>query len=172
MIVAALLLSTAQVAATAAPAQVAPPPASIQAVLLPAWTPVRLVTQALIDSRSAHQGQRFGLTITEDVKVGDRIVIPRSTPAVGEVEVLAQKSPGGNSGRLVLAPLFIDWAGDRIYLRGHSETAGKGAVGASVATQVLLSPLGFFISGKSATLPAGSVIEAETRNDVKVIPAP
>ena len=169
MIVAAILLGTAQVAATTAPA---PAPAAAQPVVLPAWTPVRLVTQAIIDSRSARQGQRFGLTITEDVKVGERIVIPRGTPAVGEIEVLTQKGAGGNSGHLVLAPLFIDWAGDRIYLRGHSETAGKGAVGASVATQVLLSPLGFFISGKSATLPAGSAIEAEIRNDVKVVPAP
>lgn len=137
-------------------------------VKVPAWTPIKLMTEAAIDSRSVRQGQRFGLTVAEDIRIGDAIVIPRGTAAVGEIEAVAQRSTGGNAGRLVLTPLFIEWQGERIYLSGRSENSGKAAVGASVATQILLSPLGVLISGRSATVPAGSVIDAEVRNDVTV----
>lgn len=164
----ALLLLAAADAQVAAPAPV-PSISPTRSFLLPAFTPVRLVTQAAIDSRSVRQGQRFALTVTEDVSVGDRIVIPRGTPAVGEIEAVAKKSTGGNAGRLVLVPLFIEWNGDRIYLRGRSEADGQGAVGASVATQILLSPLGVLISGRSASVPAGSSLDGEVRNNVMVI---
>jgi len=169
MMLAALLLA-AVVPPLAVPG-VATEAAADGTVTLPGMTPVRLATRDVIDSRSVRQGQRFALTVTAPVKLGERIVIPAGTPAVGEVETLAAKSSGGRAARLALVPLFIEWRGERIFLRGRREEAGGSSVGASVAVTVLLSPLGGLISGKSATVPAGSVIDGEFRSEVKVVPA-
>lgn len=140
-------------------------------VTLAAMTPVRLATRNVIDSRSVRQGQRFALAVTEPVKLGERFVIPAGTPAVGEVEAVTAKSSGGLAGKLALVPLFIEWRGERIFLRGRREEAGGSGVGASVAVTVLLSPLGGLISGQSATVPAGSIIDGEIRSDVRVVSA-
>jgi hypothetical protein len=164
----AALLLTAAVPPLAVPGVAVQPDA---AIMLPASTPVRLATQAAIDSRSVRQGQRFALRVTEPVKVGDRIIIPLGTVAVGEVEAVDARSSGGRAGKLALVPLFIEWRGERIFLRGRREQVGVSNVGASVAVTVLFSPLGGLISGRSASLPAGSVIDGEIRSDVKIAPA-
>ena len=142
----------------------------LESVRLAAGTPVRLVTPAAIESRAIRQGQRLALTLADDVTVGARVVIPRGTPAVGEVDSLTEKSTGGVAGRFMVKPLFIEWRGERIHLRGGREAQGDSQVAASALTSVLLSGLGVLISGTSANLPAGSIIEAEIRSHVSVVP--
>ena len=169
-----MMLAAVWLAAAVPPLAVPAPSSEVAAdgsVLLPAMTPVRLATRDAVDSRSVRQGQRFALTVADPIRLGERIVIPAGTPAVGEVESASPKSSGGRGAKLALVPLFIEWRGERIFLRGRHEETGGSGVGASVATTVLLSPLGVLISGKSATVPAGSTINGEIRGDVRLVPA-
>ena len=155
MILSALMLGLAQ-----APASL---PAS---VMLPAGTPVHLVTVDAVDSRSAKQGQRFALRIDEDVSVGTTVVIQRGTAAVGEVEAVSGKGMVGKPGKLVLRPLFVEIAGQRVNLVGVNEERGKDATTGVAVGSILLSPLGMFITGKSASVPAGSPLPGRVRTDV------
>ena len=144
-----------------------PLPAMTAAVVfVPAGTPIRFATESVIDSRTVQQGQRFTLIVTEDVAVGDRIVLPKGTRAVGEVEAVTGKGMFGQAGSLVLRPLFVELSGRRINLEGVFERRGKEQVGGAAVTTVITGGLGLIITGKSATLPAGSPLEGRVRNDV------
>ena len=150
--------------ADATAAQQPPLVAQPAALVLPAGTPVRLTTTGPLDSRRVIQGQRFPLKIEEDVAIGSRVVIPRGTAAVGEVEAVSGKGMFGKAGKLVLAPLFVEINGRRVALAGGTQQSGKDATaGAAVAS--VITPLGLIITGKSATVPAGSVIFGRVRSD-------
>jgi len=135
-------------------------------LLLPAGTAVRLKTLDPLDSRSASQGQRFKLQVTENVMAGSAVVIPQGTAAVGEVEAVSGKGMVGKSGRLVLRPLFIDVAGKRVNLVGVSSENGSDATGGVAVASVLTNGLMLFITGKSASVPAGSLMLGRVRTDV------
>ena len=170
MIAAFLAMQAAAVPATTeAPAPAAEQPAAT--LIVPAGTPVRLVTTGAIDSRSAKQGQRFGLRLDEDVMGGPTVVIPRGSAAVGEGEAISDKGMFGKAARLVLEPLFIDFAGERVNLIGEKTNRGTdGTTAAAIVT--LVTPLGLAITGKTATKPAGSVLEGRVRTDVALPVAP
>lgn len=135
---------------------------------LPAGTPVHFTTVAPLDSRSAKQGQRFELRVSEDVRAGVVTVIPRGTAATGEVETVSGKGMVGKAGKLVLQPLFITLGGERVYLAGQAVERGADATTGVAVGSLLLSGLGMFITGKSASLPAGTRIDGRIRTDVSV----
>ena len=141
---------------------------TVEKVTLAAQTPVRLTTDGTIDSRSIRQGQRFALTVADDVMVGSKIIIPRGTPAAGEIDSLSEKGMFGKSARFALRPLYVDVAGQRVNLTGTAEQKGKDAVAVAAITTVLTQGLGLIITGKSAVLPAGSTLLGEVRNDVTI----
>jgi hypothetical protein len=148
----------------------APPAQPITPIVLRAGTPIRFVTEAAIDSRSVRQGQRFALAVAEDLTEGPRIIIPKGTKAVGEVEAVSGKGMFGKAGSLSLRPLFIEIGGQRINLEGAAEEVGKEQVrGAAIAT-VLTGGLGLIITGKSAKLDAGSPLTGWVRNDATILP--
>ena len=163
----ALLLQAGSPAASAYPARTAEAPSQVR---LPAGTPIRLVTDVEIHSKSLVQGQRFGLRIADDVMVGSALVIPRGTPAVGEVEFLSEKGMFGKSAKFTLRPLFIELSGQRVNLDGATSQRGNRAVTEAAITTVLTGGLGVFITGKSASLPAGSSMDGTVRDDALIAP--
>jgi len=142
----------------------APQPAA--KIVVPAQTSVQFSTVDPLDSRSVKQGQRFALRVAEDVTVGSTVVIPRGTPAVGEVEAVSGKGMVGKAGRLELRPLFIEIAGQRVNLEGTSKERGADSTTGVAVGSLLISSLGIFITGKSASVPAGSFLPGRVRSEV------
>ena len=132
---------------------------------------MQLETVVAVDSQSAVQGQRFGLRVSKDVNIGSQVIIPRGTLAVGEVEAVSGKGMFGKAGRLVLQPLFIDIGGERVNLSGTIVDGGHDGTTAAAVTTALVGAWGLFITGKSATVPAGSSLSARVRTDIS-LPAP
>lgn len=159
-----IFLGLALLVADLATAQ--PPARATESVVLPAGTPVELKTVDPLDSRTAKQGQRFALQVSEDIVVGATTVIPRGTAAVGEVEAVSGKGMVGKAGRLVLQPLFIDVSGERINLLGTNDQRGKDSTAGVAVGSLLISGLGIFITGRSASVPAGSPLPGRVRTDV------
>jgi type IV secretory pathway VirB10-like protein len=67
-------------AAAAQPIVATPVPFALRA-----GTPVPLVTATEVNSKTHRQGARFDLTVSEDVRVGDLVVIPKGAgvPTIG-----------------------------------------------------------------------------------------
>lgn len=141
----------------------------LSTITIPADTPMHLTTVVPLDSRSVKQGQRFELRVVDDVLVGGVVAIPRGAAAVGEVEVVSRKGMVGQPGRLVLQPLFASVSGERIYLAGNVYSRGADATTGVAVGSLLLTPLGIFITGKSASIAPGTRIDARTRNDVNIV---
>jgi hypothetical protein len=156
MILAALALLAAGVAAAQ----------SMTNIAVPAGTPVQLVTVDPLDSRTVRQGQRFRLRVAEDVTVGSAVVVPRGAAAVGEVEAVSGKGMVGKAGRLQLQPLFVEMAEQRVNLIGTLNERGADSTTGVAVGSLLISSLGIFITGKSASVPAGSLLPARVRTDV------
>jgi hypothetical protein len=128
----------------------------VNAPVLRAGTPVPMVTTAPISSRHARQGQRFDLSVTDDVLVDAKVVIPRGSRGVGQVARVVEKGMFGQAGKLEVRVLFVELGGRRIRLDGRALDKGKSAVGATAAAVVLIGPLGGFLTGKNAIIPAGA----------------
>lgn len=163
------MIAAAMALLAADPLAVPPQPIAVVSAepqaLLPADTAVKLITTAQISSRSVVQGQRFPLEVAEDVVVNSRVVIPRGTPATGEVEALSGKGMFGKAAKLTLSPLFVQLDGQRVNLAGATDAAGSDATAAAAVSTVLFGVFGLAITGKSAVLPAGSVLYGRVRND-------
>ncbi len=139
--------------------------------LIRAGTPVAFVTESVIDSRTVRQGQRFTIIVVDDVIVGDKPLILKGTRAIGEVEAVTGKGMFGKPGTLALRPLFVELGGQRIYFDGLTEQRGKEQVGGAAVATFAAGAFGLIITGKSATLPAGSRLEGRVRSDVTIGPA-
>lgn len=136
--------------------------AQVSGITLPIGTSVPLVTVVPLSSKTSTKGDMVALRTAADVVLDGRVVIPRNTDATGQV-ALAQATGGlGTSGKLVVRPLYLR-IGDRVVrLSGASASSGKTRADL-VAGIILLTPI---LSGRSATIPAGSPIAAVVEKTV------
>ncbi len=163
-------------AATIAPA---PPQAVILAPstgnLLRAGTEVPLRLEEGLDSndKTIREGTRFRMTVANDVRLGNVVVIPAGTPATGEVTDLRRKGMWGKSGRIV-ARVINARVGDRlIRLTGSFDDKGVTGTAGVVGAIVFVPIAGFFLTGTSAKMPAGSGVKAFLDEDLAIaVPAP
>ena len=94
-------------------------------------------------------------------------VIPAGSPAVGEITEARNKGMWGRSGRLAGRILYVSVNGRQIRLTGAFDDKGvAGGVGAALVSGLIFLPAGFFMTGTSALIPAGSIIKAFTDEDV------
>ncbi|TFI59122.1 hypothetical protein E2493_06245 [Sphingomonas parva] len=150
------------------PAVIAVAPAAVEAVL-PANTEVVLVANSIISSDSHRKGEKFSMSVAQDVKVEGRVVIPQGTRAVGLITQRTGKGGFGKSGKIDLGFRYIDLGGVRIPVDGrhHQEGNGKGAaaVGATLAVGVIG---GLMVKGKNARIEEGREFTVRTVDAVPV----
>jgi hypothetical protein len=166
-------------AKTAAPAATtpAPAPAAAAPISAPATTnatlrvgtevPLRLEEELTTKDKQARVGQRFHMTVAEPVTVNGVVVVPVGTPAVGEITDVRNKGMWGKSGHLSARILYMTVNGRQIHLSGTFDDKGvAGGVGAVAVSALVFLPAGFFMTGTSADIPAGSTVKAFVDEDV------
>jgi len=134
-------------------------------------TSIHLATDTEITSQENRVGDRVDLRVLDAVSLNGRTVIPVGTRGVGEVTMVRRKGMWGKSGRLEFRPLYISLGGRQIPISAHSNTKEKGETGtAGVVASIVVLPLaGFFVTGTSARIPRGSVVDAELSEDLPVV---
>ena len=173
-------LTPAQPAAQAAPAATIAPAAKPAVILsapaesvLRAGTEVPLVMSESIttNGKKIRVGQRVRMAVASDVRLGTQVVIPRGSLAEGEVTDVRFKGMWGKSGRIEARALNVR-VGDRL-IRLTGTFDDKGVTGtAGVVAAVALVPLaGFFVTGTSANIPAGSGVKAFLDEDLRIAAA-
>lgn len=132
-------------------------------------TPVslRLIEGLTTKEKAAHLNDRVRMEVAEAVAVNGVVVIPAGSPAVGELTEVRNKGMWGKSGRLVGRVLTVNANGRTIRLSGTFDSKGGSGTGAAVATSaIVFAPAGFFMTGKSAELPAGAIVRGFVDEDV------
>jgi len=163
----------------AAPTLIAPAP---QAVILSAptenvlraGTEVLLVMSESINSndKSLRAGKLIRMQVANSISLGGVVVIPAGTPATAEVTEVRHKGMWGKSGRIE-ARVLSARVGDRlIRLSGTFDDKGVTGTAGVVGAVVLLPIAGFFLTGTSANIPAGSGVKAFLDEDLRIAVAP
>ncbi|QIK96545.1 hypothetical protein G7076_08925 [Sphingomonas sp. HDW15A] len=129
--------------------------------------PLRLSEELTTKGKSLRTGHRFHLQVSEPVVVNGVTVIPVGSQAVGEVTDVRNKGMWGKSGKLNARILYVMANGRQIRLSGAFDDKGTaGGVGAVAVSALVFWPAGFFMTGTSAKVPAGTIIKAFVDEDV------
>jgi hypothetical protein len=129
--------------------------------------PLRLVEGLTTKGKLLRVGQRFRLETSEPVMVQGVNVVPVGSPAMGEIISVRNKGMWGKSGHFGARVLYVTANGRQIRLSGGFDDKGvAGGIGAVAVAAVVFLPAGFFMTGTSATVPAGTIIKAFVDEDV------
>lgn len=165
---------------TTAPASTAPPataPAPVAAASAPApftlkeGTEVSLVFASDLSSKTAFDGDPVNMTLAEDIKVGDVIVVKKGAVALATVSNAHRSGALGKPGELSIRLEYLKSDDRRIRLRGSKGNEGEGKVGATVALTVLFGPIGLIKHGKNVEIKAGTPLTAFVDEDYPIQPA-
>ncbi len=138
-------------------------------VLLPRGTPVSLLIRRFLFSTDLRVNQRVAMEVASDVRVGERIVIPRGAYAAARITSAKDKTTGdfGRGAQATMAIEYVSAAGgERVAVSAPGQYIGGKAVRVK---RLVWDPWGEgFVSGKSFGLRAGTAIEVVTAADEKI----
>lgn len=140
-------------------------PAEAEQVLaseLPANTEILLSVNSEVTSTTHRAGDTFTMSVVSDVRIGDQVVIPRGTRAVGEVTWRTGRGAFGKSGKMNIALRYIDLDGTRIPVEGTYRQEGEGNTLATVGGIIAIGVFAGFITGSRARLPVGRELASRT----------
>ena len=137
--------------------------------VLPRGTNVRLRSMAELHSQRNRTGDRFDLEVAEDVMLNGVVIIPRGSPGVGEVTRVRHKGMWGRSGRLETRLLSVRANGANIPITGSVAERGETGTAGVVASILVIPVAGFFVTGTSAILPAGTGFSGTTDSDTPIV---
>lgn len=159
--------------ATAAPTIASPAPvvATIQpqtATVVKAGTEIELRTRDALTSKKKKSkvGDRFELEVSKPLMIGNVTVIPEGSKAIGEVTMMKNKGMWGKRGRLSARVLGVRVGDRQIRLTGTFDDAGSAGTAGVVGAAVVIPVAGFFVTGTSAEIPAGTKVKAFLDEDV------
>ncbi|KEO87826.1 hypothetical protein EH30_00155 [Erythrobacter sp. JL475] len=163
---------------TAAFAQQAEAPVPVQAVqaapqpetFLPAGTEIPLVMSQTITTKgdSWDEGDQFYLTVASNVMLGDYIVIPQGTRAVGKITWLTSRGAFGKSGKMDIELEYLELNGRRINVDGTYRQEGNGATLATVGGVIAAGVFAGFITGRSGEIPQGRELMSTLESNLPV----
>ena len=162
----ALTLAAASLAQ--APSEGAIEPATAL-VTVPALTPVIVRIEDEISSRANKSGDRFRITVAEDVRVGDAVVIPAGSVGEGEVIHAAKRGAGGKAGELIVMARFVRVGDNEIRLRSFAlGAAGTDKSVDSLAASLVFGPFGLIQKGGDAYIVPGDPRHGQDRARVQI----
>ena len=158
--------------APAAPQAIILAPAGESVLRTGTEVPLRVVETLNSNNKSLRSGNRVRLEVASPVMLGSAVVIPAGSIATAEVTEVKRKGMWGKSGRIEARVLNVR-VGDRV-IRLSGTFDDKGVTGtAGVVTSIALVPLaGFFVTGTSAHIPAGSGVKAFLDEDLRIAVPP
>ena len=171
---------TAAPAATiqpAAPAAAIAPAARPAVIIAPASetvlragteVPLTMSESITTNGKKLRVGQRLKLAVASDVRLGTTVVIPAGSIAEGEVTDVRYKGMWGKSGAIEARVLNVRVGERLIRLSGTFDDKGVTGTAGVVAAIALVPVAGFFVTGTSASIPAGSGVKAFLDEDLKI----
>lgn len=143
--------------------------APLGTALLPADRPIRVRLDEELSSRHHEEGDRFSMTVVEDVTVDGAVVIPKGAHAVGEVTWKTGKGMFGKSGKMEIEARYVEVAGRRIPLDGTVREEGEGKKKEAIWGIVLVGPFAAVITGENAVLPEDHEFVVRTEQATPVV---
>lgn len=145
-----------------------------QTVTVAAGTEARLVLVNSMTSQDALTGQKFSLSLDQDIRVAGHVVIPRGTEARGTVVNARKAAANGIAGQLNLRIDYLLLDGRRIPL--YAAGVGKSAKSHELASGMLIGffgPVGMLKKGEKVDFPPGTPVLAYIDANTQItLPSP
>ena len=116
--------------------------------------PVRL--EEAISSKSASTGDRFTISLSEDVHLPNGVILRAGYKGIGEVLDAEKTGMLGKTGKLAIRLNYIRVGDQRIKLRASRDTQGSHNTAVQVGALLLLWPVVPFIKGNGAQIKKGT----------------
>jgi hypothetical protein len=145
--------------------------AHAQTIKVPEGTELVVSVEEKLSSGTNHEGDRFSISLDDDVKLPDGTVLRAGYRGVGEVVEARDNGALGKNGKLNVRLVYLKVGDDRIKLRATKGAKGETRVGATVATVILFWPAAPFIRGKDVSIPKGTIMTAYVDQDTS-LPSP
>jgi hypothetical protein len=132
-----------------------------------------------VSSANAQVGDAVNFDAIDDVRLGDVLVIPKGSHALGKVTTVVPKRHMGRPGKLDISVEYVRLpSGEKLPLSGSPEKSGGGhqarMAGAMVATSIIVwpaAPFFLFMHGKDITIPSGQEVAVYTAEDYDIAKA-
>lgn len=135
--------------------------------VLPAGTPLVMRTLTQVSTKDNKPGDRIHLEVAENIIFRDQIVIPVGAPVIAEIAATQRNGHFGKKGKIEVRLVEVQTPHGPVRLAGSANDEGISGTAVSVATILLVSPLGFLIHGTSAHIPPGTVVKGQLDGDLK-----
>jgi hypothetical protein len=168
---AATPLSAPAAVPAAAPVAVPVVVAPSSQLVLKEGTEVPLVFAEDLNSKTAVDDDPVNMTLAEDIKVGDVVVVRKGAVALATVTNAHKSGMMGKPGELSIRLEYLKTDDRRVRLRGSKGKEGEGKVGATVALTVLFGPIGLIKHGKNVEIKEGTALTAFVDEDYPIQPA-
>jgi len=151
------------------PAHLTPQQTAPHTVKIPDGTVIRLSLLESLSSATNQDDDPVNLEVTEDVKVGDVVAIPRGATARGHVVEVEERRRLGRAGKLNFSLDYVKGAdGTNLRLRASSARKGEDKTGTVIIGSVVLSPLFMIMRGKDVNIPKGTSFNAYMDGDREI----
>ena len=142
---------------------------SAQTIKLKAGTSVPVKSNQTVYARNVEIGDQIKFSVTSDIKVDGKIVIPTGTIAYGRVTEAKKSSLAGTKGKLnINLDYVILENGEKVYLTsGEIRISGKNRTPLAVITALFAWPC-IFIPGTKAVMPIGDETIANVSNTIEI----
>ena len=147
----------------------------IEKVQVPANTLIKIATVDPVNAKKLKAGDMIRFKVAEDVIVDGDLIFAKGEPGEGKVEKVRQAKNFGRNAEVEIdfyVTKSIDGTEVDTYIGEQAKKEMKQlamAAGASVASMLLLGPIGIiggaFVKGRNVDVPAGSELFIQTENE-------
>lgn len=131
-----------------------------------------------MSTKTSHKGDKVTFKASDNLYVGDVLVIPKGALGEGEIKKVVQPGIFGKDGRIDISFTYIYGIdGTKIpvtvgELAKQKAESIAGAAGVAIGSMIVLGPVGLvggaFVKGNSVTIPVGSETFVQTAEDVSI----
>jgi hypothetical protein len=125
--------------------------------------PVRL--EDSLSSKTAQDGDRFTISLVEDVTLPDGTVLHAGYRGMGEITHAQKSGMLGKPGQVMVRLNYIKVGDERVRLRATKGAEGRGNTTNQVVGVIFLGVFAAFIKGHSTEIPKGTLITAYVDQD-------
>jgi hypothetical protein len=142
------------------------------ALMLKEGIDVKLKFAEDISSKTATTDDPVTLTLDEDLKVGDVVVVKAGAKAYAIVSNTKKAGMLGKGGELNIRLDYLKADSAKIKLRGTKARQGEDKTTTAIVLTVLLGPVGLIKHGKDIEVKSGTPLTAFVADDTALTPAP
>lgn len=141
-----------------------------QKPVLKAGSLISIENKKEIRAKNVNVGDLVAFDVSEDIKVGDSIVISKGAKAYAKVLVAKKSGIAGTKGKLKIEWLYcVANNNTKVPLEGEIDFSRKNHTsGAVVAGTIVAAPL-IFLTGQHAAIPAGYTNVTTVKIDTELI---